>query len=112
MKKLVYITLLFTFFSCQESFSELEKVNDIDGVWVSDEETFYINTEEMKISINYTIPLVLTSRYYDRSLITVSIGSVFFFDAKVFINNDKTAIKLKKNSSENLITYHKKKEGN
>ena len=96
MKKLVYITLLFTFFSCQESFSELEKVNDLDGVWVSDEETFYINTEEMKISINDTIPLVLTSRYYDRSLITVSIGSVFFFDAKVFINNNKTAIKLKK----------------
>jgi hypothetical protein len=55
---------------------------------------------------------VLTSRYYDRSLITVSIGSVFFFDAKVFINNNKTAIKLKKNSSENLITYYKKKEGN
>ena len=105
MKKFIYLTLFSLFFSCSESFVELKKVSDLEGTWESKEETLFINTEEMKIRINDTIPLVLSSRAYDRSLITVSIGSVFFFDAKVYINNDKTKIKMKKTSSEDVITY-------
>ncbi|MBC8395479.1 MAG: hypothetical protein H8E16_00070, partial [Flavobacteriales bacterium] len=51
---------------------------------------------------------VLTSRHYDKPSITVSSGSVMFYDARVSINDSKNSIKIKRISEPKEITYFKK----
>jgi hypothetical protein len=50
----------------------------------------------------------LSSRHYDKPLITVSSGSVMFYDARVSINKSKNSIKIKRINEPIEITYFKK----
>ena len=62
----------------------------------------------MMITVNDTVYLVLTSRHYDKPLITVSSGSVMYYDARVSINKSKNSIKIKRINEPIEITYLKK----
>ena len=108
MKKLLTFFVLFTFVSCQESFSEIKNISEIEGNWESEFENISIDTDKMMITVNDTINLVLSSRHYDKPLITVSSGSVMFYDARVSINNSKNSIKIKRINEPVEITYLKK----
>ena len=108
MKKLLTFFVFFTFVSCQESFSEIKNISEIEGNWESEFENISIDTDKMMITVNDTINLVLSSRHYDKPLITVSSGSVMFYDARVSINNSKNSIKIKRINEPVEITYLKK----
>ena len=100
--------VLLTFVSCQENFSEIKNISEIEGNWESEFENISIDTDKMMITVNDTINLVLSSRHYDKPLITVSSGSVMFYDARVSINDSKNSIKIKRINEPVEITYLKK----
>lgn len=105
-------TLLLMFicvcFSCSNDFRKITAISEIDGSWGNNKESFLINTNKMTIHYPDSTFLVLTSRTYDRSKITVSSGSVIFFDAHVFINSDGSSIKINKINKQESSTYFKK----
>ena len=108
MKRLLMFFVLLTFVSCQESFSEIKNISEIEGNWESEFENISIDTDKMMITVNDTINLVLSSRHYDKPLITVSSGSVMFYDARVSINDSKNSIRIKRINEPVEITYLKK----
>jgi len=105
MKKIFLILMFISFYSCQENFSEITNIKEFEGSWESEFENISIDTDKMMITVNDTINLVLSSRHYDKPLITVSSGSVMFYDARVSINNSKNSIKIKRINEPIEITY-------
>ena len=108
MKQLLILFILFSFFSCQDSFLEIKNIEEIEGDWESEFESISVDTDKMMITVNDTVYLVLTSRHYDKPLITVSSGSVMYYDARVSINKSKNSIKIKRINEPIEITYLKK----
>ena len=67
-----------------------------------------IDTDKMTISYNKdSMTLILSSRPYDRSKITVSSGSVMYFDAHVYINNNGSTIRIDEIHSGKSQVYKK-----
>ena len=108
MKKLLMFFMFFSIISCQENFSEIKNIIEIEGDWESEYENISVDTDKMIITVNDTVNLVLSSRHYDKPLITVSSGSVMFYDARVSINKSKNSIKIKRINEPVEITYFKK----
>jgi len=108
MKKILTLLILLSFLSCQDTFSEIKNIEEIEGDWESEFESISVDTDKMMITVNDTVYLVLTSRHYDKPLITVSSGSVMYYDARVSINKSKNSIKIKRINEPIEITYLKK----
>jgi hypothetical protein len=108
MKKILTLLILLSFLSCQDSFLEIKNIEEIEGDWESEFESISVDTDKMMITVNDTVYLVLTSRHYDKPLITVSSGSVMYYDARVSINKSKNSIKIKRINEPLEITYLKK----
>ena len=108
MKKILTLLILLSFLSCQDSFLEIKNIEEIEGDWESEFESISVDTDKMMITVNDTVYLVLTSRHYDKPLITVSSGSVMYYDARVSINESKISIKIKRINEPLEITYIKK----
>ncbi|MDA7730585.1 hypothetical protein N8867_00150 [Flavobacteriaceae bacterium] len=108
MKKILTLLILLSFLSCQDSFLEIKNIEEIEGDWESEFESISVDTDKMMITVNDTVYLVLTSRHYDKPLITVSSGSVMYYDARVSINKSKNSIKIKRINEPIEITYLKK----
>ena len=108
MKKILTLLILLSFLSCQYSFLEIKNIEEIEGDWESEFESISVDTDKMMITVNDTVYLVLTSRHYDKPLITVSSGSVMYYDARVSINKSKNSIKIKRINEPIEITYLKK----
>ena len=108
MKKTLTLLILLSFISCQDTFSEIKNIKEIEGDWESEFESISVDTDKMMITVNDTVYLVLTSRHYDKPLITVSSGSVMYYDARVSINESKNSIKIKRINEPLEITYLKK----
>ena len=108
MKKILTLLILLSFLSCQDSFLEIKNIEEIEGDWESEFESISVDTDKMMITVNDTVYLVLTSRHYDKPLITVSSGSVMYYDARVSINKSKKSIKIKRINEPLEITYLKK----
>ncbi|MDB4050181.1 hypothetical protein OAR38_00495 [Flavobacteriaceae bacterium] len=108
MKKTLTLLILLSFISCQDTFSEIKNIKEIEGDWESELESISVDTDKMIITVNDTVYLVLTSRHYDKPLITVSSGSVMYYDARVSINESKNSIKIKRINEPLEITYLKK----
>ncbi|MBT4961058.1 MAG: hypothetical protein HON28_05495, partial [Flavobacteriaceae bacterium] len=72
MKKLLMFFMFFSIISCQENFSEIKNIIEIEGDWESEYENISVDTDKMIITVNDTVNLVLSSRHYDKPLITVS----------------------------------------
>ena len=100
--------MFFSIISCQENFSEIKNIIEIEGDWESEYENISVDTDKMIITVNDTVNLVLSSRHYDKPLITVSSGSVMFYDERVSINKSKNSIKIKRINEPIEITYFKK----
>ncbi|MDA9373651.1 hypothetical protein N9R30_01915, partial [Flavobacteriaceae bacterium] len=83
MKKILTLLILLSFLSCQDTFLEIKNIEEIEGDWESEFESISVDTDKMMITVNDTVYLVLTSRHYDKPLITVSSGSVMYYDARV-----------------------------
>ena len=95
MKKIVLIILLFFAFSCNNSFEKLKSIDHLEGSWEAKKDIIKIDTDKMTISYNKdSMTLILSSRPYDMSKITVSSGSVMYFDAHVYINNNGSTIRI------------------
>jgi hypothetical protein len=73
MKKLLMFFMFFSIISCQENFSEIKNIIEIEGDWESEYENISVDTDKMIITVNDTVNLVLSSRHYDKPLITVSL---------------------------------------
>jgi len=110
MKKILTLLILLSFLSCQDSFLEIKNIEEIEGDWESEFESISVDTDKMMITVNDTVYLVLTSRHYDKPLITVSSGSVMYYDARVSINKSKNSIKIKRINEPIEITYLKKRK--
>lgn len=108
MKKILTLLILLSFLSCQDTFLEIKNIEEIEGDWESELESISVDTDKMIITVNDTVYLVLTSRHYDKPLITVSSGSVMYYDARVSINESKNSIKIKRINEPLEITYLKK----
>jgi hypothetical protein len=108
MKKILTLLILLSFLSCQDTFLEIKNIEEIEGDWESEFESISVDTDKMMITVNDTVYLVLTSRHYDKPLITVSSGSVMYYDARVSINKSKNSIKIKRINEPIEITYLKK----
>jgi len=108
MKKILTLLILLSFLSCQDTFLEIKNIEEIEGDWESEFESISVDTDKMMITVNDTVYLVLTSRHYDKPLITVSSGSVMYYDARVSINKSKNSIKIKRINEPLEITYLKK----
>ena len=108
MKKILTLLILLSFLSCQDTFLEIKNIEEIEGDWESEFESISVDTDKMMITVNDTVYLVLTSRHYDKPLITVSSGSVMYYDARVSINESKNSIKIKRINEPIEITYLKK----
>ena len=108
MKKILTLLILLSFLSCQDTFLEIKNIEEIEGDWESEFESISVDTDKMIITVNDTVYLVLTSRHYDKPLITVSSGSVMYYDARVSINESKNSIKIKRINEPLEITYLKK----
>jgi hypothetical protein len=108
MKKTLTLLILLSFISCKDTFSEIKNIKEIEGDWESELESISVDTDKMIITVNDTVYLVLTSRHYDKPLITVSSGSVMYYDARVSINESKNSIKIKRINEPLEITYLKK----
>ena len=108
MKKILTLLILLSFLSCQDSFLEIKNIEEIEGDWESEFESISVDTDKMILTVNDTVYLVLTSRHYDKPLITVSSGSVMYYDARVSINESKNSIKIKRINEPLEITYLKK----
>ncbi|MDA9866096.1 hypothetical protein N9C50_02580, partial [Flavobacteriaceae bacterium] len=70
MKKILTLLILLSFLSCQDSFLEIKNIEEIEGDWESEFESISVDTDKMMITVNDTVYLVLTSRHYDKPLIT------------------------------------------
>jgi len=108
MKKILTLLILLSFLSCQDTFLEIKNIEEIEGDWESEFESISVDTDKMMITVNDTVYLVLTSRHYDKPLITVSSGSIMYYDARVSINKSKNSIKIKRINEPIEITYLKK----
>ena len=108
MKKILTLLILLSFLSCQDSFLEIKNIEEIEGDWESELESISVDTDKMMITVNDTVYLVLTSRHYDKPLITVSSGSVMYYDARVSINKSKNSIKIKRINEPIEKRYFKK----
>ena len=108
MKKIVLIILLFFAFSCNNSFEKLKSIDQLEGSWESKKDIIKIDTDKMTISyLKDSMTLILSSRPYDRSKITVSSGSVMYFDAHVYINNNGSTIRIDEIRSGKSQVYKK-----
>jgi len=108
MNKLIAFLIVSTLISCNSPYREMKSIDEINGVWKSNLETLTINVEEMLIKSDLdSFQKILTHRHYDKSKITVSRGSVFFYDAQVFIKEDGSAIKIDKENAEIVIEFKK-----
>jgi len=108
MRVFFFFLLSYALFSCSNDFREITAISEIQGTWVNDKESFIIDTEKMTISYPDSVLITLSTRTYDRSKITASIGSVMLYDAHVFINNDGSSIKITKINKKESSTYLKK----
>ena len=111
MVKQVFSFLVLAFLiSCNDSFTKITSINEINGNWKSSSQILEINTENMTIKFGSdSIPLILTSRTYDRSKITVSTGPIMFFDARVYINPDGSKIRIDKININESTVYERAK---
>ena len=108
MKKIVLILLVFFVVSCKSSFEKLKSIDQLEGRWESKKDIIKIDTDKMTISYNKdSMTLILSSRPYDRSKITVSSGSVMYFDAHVYINNNGSTIRIDEIRSGKSQVYKK-----
>ena len=108
MRVLLFFLLSYALFSCSNDFREITAISEINGAWGNDKESFIIDTERMTISYPDSVLITLSSRVYDRSKITASIGSVMLYDAHVFINSDGSSIKITKINKKESSIYLKK----
>ena len=108
MRVLFFFLLSYALFSCSNDFREITAISEINGAWENDKESFIIDTEKMTISYPDSVLITLSSRVYDRSKITASIGSVMLYDAHVFINSDGSSIKITKINKKESSIYLKK----
>jgi len=105
------ILLLFSLFvllSCGEDYKKISSISQIEGFWENDEESFFVDVEKMILVYADSTRLILSTRVYDRSKIIVSSGSVMYYDAHVFINDDGSSIKISKINIKESNTYYKK----
>ncbi len=108
IKKILPLFVLTLLVSCNNSFVKITSIDEINGKWRSSAQIMEINAENMTIQFGLdSIPLVLTSRTYDRSKITVSTGPIMFFDAHVYINSDGSKIRIDKINVEESTLYEK-----
>jgi len=108
IKKIVSLFVLTLLIACNNSFDKIKSIDEINGKWKSSNQIIEVNTEEMTIKFGLdSIPLILTSRTYDRSKITVSTGPIMFFDAHVYINNDGSKIRIDKINVDESAVYEK-----
>ena len=62
MKKLLMFFMFFSIISCQENFSEIKNIIEIEGDWESEYENISVDTDKMIITVNDTVNLVLSSK--------------------------------------------------
>ena len=55
--------MFFSIISCQENFSEIKNIIEIEGDWESEYENISVDTDKMIITVNDTVNLVLSSRH-------------------------------------------------
>ena len=108
IKKILPLFVLTFLISCNNSFDKIKSIDEINGSWKSSNQTVEINTKDMTIKFEAdSIPLILTSRTYDRSKITVSTGPIMFFDAHVYINSGGNKIRIDKINVDESTVYEK-----
>ena len=108
IKKILSILVLALLISCNNSFHKINSINEINGRWKSSNQIMEINTADMTVQFGAdSITLILTSRTYDRSKITVSTGPIMFFDAHVYINADGSKIRIDKINENESTVYEK-----
>ena len=108
IKKILLLFVLTFLVSCNNSFDKINSIDEINGSWKSSSQIMEINTKEMTIKFGAdSVALILTSRTYDRSKITVSTGPIMFFDAHVYINGDGSKIRIDKINVDESIVYEK-----
>ena len=108
IKKILSLFVLAFLVSCNNSFHKINSIDDINGRWKSSNQIMEINTEDMTVQFGTdSIDLILTSRTYDRSKITVSTGPIMFFDAYVYINSDGSKIRIDKINVDESTVYEK-----
>ena len=107
MRTLFLLFCLVTFISCSEDFRKITAISEISGLWEGEKGSLLIDTDEMTIRYKDSTVVVLTSRSYDRSKITVSSGSIMFFDAHVYINRVGSTIKIDKINKKESSLYFK-----
>ena len=108
MKKLISLFFLLFLFSCSNSFEKLKSIDQLEGSWQSKDDIIKIDTDKM--TIYYTkdsLALILSSRPYDRSKITVSSGSIMYFDAHVYIKENGSTIRIDEIYSGKSQVYEK-----
>ena len=108
MKKLITLFFLLFLFSCSNSFEKLKSIDQLEGSWQSKDDIIKIDTDKM--TIYYTkdsLALILSSRPYDRSKITVSSGSIMYFDAHVYIKENGSIIRIDEIYSGKSQVYEK-----
>ena len=108
IKKILLLFVLTFLVSCNNSFDKINSIDEINGSWKSSAQIIEINTKEMTIKFDAdSVALILTSRTYDRSKITVSTGPIMFFDAHVYINGNGSKIRIDKINVDESIVYEK-----
>ena len=108
IKKILSLFVLAFLISCNNSFDKIKSIDEINGKWQSSNQIIEISTENMTIKFGLdSIPMILTSRTYDRSKITVSTGPIMFFDAHVYINSDASKIRIDKINVDESAVYEK-----
>ena len=108
MKRLIPLFLLLFLFSCDDSFEKLKSIDQLEGSWQSKNDTIKIDTDKMTIYYaKDSLPLILSSRPYDRSKITVSSGSIMYFDAHVYIKKSGSTIRIDEIYSGKSKVYEK-----
>ena len=108
IKKTLSLLVLAFLVSCNNSFRKINSIDEINGSWKSSNQLMEINTTDMTVQFGVdSITLILTSRTYDRSKITVSTGPIMFFDAHVYINSDGSKIRIDKINVNESAVYEK-----
>ncbi len=108
IKKILSLLILAFLVSCNNSFHKITSIDEINGSWKSSNQLMEINTTDMTVQFGVdSITLILTSRTYDRSKITVSTGPIMFFDAHVYINSDGSKIRIDKINVNESAVYEK-----
>ena len=108
MRAVFFFLLSCTLVSCSNDFREITSISEIEGFWENDKESFFVDVEKMILVYPDSTRLTLSTRVYDRSKIIVSSGSVIWYDAHVFINDDGSSIKISKINIKESNTYYKK----